>query len=156
MAEVMHARERDSEVAMNETHEANRRYWDSTSDDWRGLRDEDGLLSRLCDELELAFDGGLLAEIRESVGELRGKDVCVIASGGTNGDGGVSFPGLSCPTRPFDAVDGLRRVTTVEAGAPGSVQGRHPGFATRPPRTSDRRSHARIGSVCQGLRSDVE
>ena len=106
--------ERDSEFSMNETHEANRRYWDSTSDDWRRLRDEDDLLSILCDEPELAFD----------------------------------------------AVDGLRRVTIVEAGAPDSVQGRHQGLRHDPrfrtsPRTNDRRSHARNGSVFQDLRRDV-
>lgn len=66
---------------MNETHEKNRKYWDRASDNWRRLRDEDGLLSRLKKEPDLAFDGGLLDEIRNSTGDLYGKDVCVVGSG---------------------------------------------------------------------------
>ena len=65
---------------MNETHETNRRYWDTTSEEWRRLRDEDGLLSKLLTEPELAFDGGLLSEIRDSVADLHGKNVCVVGS----------------------------------------------------------------------------
>ncbi|MHB8103913.1 MAG: class I SAM-dependent methyltransferase [Dehalococcoidales bacterium] len=64
---------------MPEMHEANRKYWDASTPEWRKL-DEDGW--RKCpNQPELAFEGNTLELITEFVGKLRGKRVCVIGSG---------------------------------------------------------------------------
>ncbi len=62
-------------------HQANRRYWEAVSSDWRALRDRDGLWRRIPTQPHLAFEGGALETIRAFVGELEGKDICVIGSG---------------------------------------------------------------------------
>jgi SAM-dependent methyltransferase len=72
---------RDRKPDMNEMHEANRRYWDANAEAWRQLRDRDDLWRRCPAQPELAFGGAALEMIRDFVGELRGKDVCVIGSG---------------------------------------------------------------------------
>ena len=64
-----------------EMHEANRRYWDRLSPDWKALRDRDGLWRRCAGEPELAFAGEALALIRAYCGDLHGQDVCVVGSG---------------------------------------------------------------------------
>ncbi len=66
---------------MNEIHEANRRYWDSAASSWRELRDKDQLWQKCPQQPALAFDGGALDVIREFLGDLAGKRVCVIGSG---------------------------------------------------------------------------
>ena len=66
---------------MNEMHEANRRYWNANAQAWRQLRDQDKLWRRCPTQPECAFAGGALEMIRDLVGELRGKEVCVIGSG---------------------------------------------------------------------------
>lgn len=63
------------------THEANRRYWDSLSSEWKALRERDNLWQRCPAEPELAFEGGTLDTIRTFCGDLMGKSVCVIGSG---------------------------------------------------------------------------
>ena len=62
-------------------HEANRRHWDDAAEGWESLRDEDGLWQRCANEPELAFAGGALGLLREVVGSMLGKDVCIIGSG---------------------------------------------------------------------------
>lgn len=66
---------------MNEMHEANRRYWDTNAESWQQLRDQDELWRRCPAQPELGFAGAALELILGLVGELRGKDVCVIGSG---------------------------------------------------------------------------
>jgi SAM-dependent methyltransferase len=66
---------------MNEMHEANRRHWDAAAARWRKLQDRDQLWRRCHLDPELAFDGEALAVIREFVGNLVGKQACVIGSG---------------------------------------------------------------------------
>ena len=66
---------------MNEIHERNRRKWNRGADGWKALRDEDGLWRRCPDEPALAFEGQALEIIRARVGDLDGKEVCVIGSG---------------------------------------------------------------------------
>ena len=66
---------------MNEMHEANRRHWDSAAPRWQELRDQDQLWRKCPEQPALGFDGAALAMIREFLGELAGKRVCVIGSG---------------------------------------------------------------------------
>jgi len=66
---------------MNEMHEANRRFWDSEAPGWQELRDQDQRWRMCPEQPALAFDGGALNVIREFLGELAGKRVCVIGSG---------------------------------------------------------------------------
>ena len=66
---------------MNNMHETNQKHWDAASPDWERLRDNDGGWRRCPQEPSLAFEGTALDMIREFVGELRGKSVCVIGSG---------------------------------------------------------------------------
>lgn len=66
---------------MNETHEANRRRWNEMAGDWEDRLNREGLWRRCHKEPGLAFDGGALETIRELIGPIRGKDVCVIGSG---------------------------------------------------------------------------
>jgi SAM-dependent methyltransferase len=66
---------------MDEMHQANKYYWDEMAAHWQNLRDQDQQW-RLCPKQpELAFEGEALAMIRDHVGELEGKRVCVIGSG---------------------------------------------------------------------------
>ena len=67
--------------SMNEMHEANRRYWDSAAPGWQRLRDQDQLWRNCPENPALAFDGGTLELIREFLGNLAAKRVCVIGSG---------------------------------------------------------------------------
>ena len=66
---------------MNEIHEANRRRWDDMAADWEERLNRDGLWRRCRRKPELGFDGGALETIREMMGTLGGKRVCVIGSG---------------------------------------------------------------------------
>ncbi len=66
---------------MREEHEANRRQWDQTAADWKGLRDRDQLWRRCPTSPELAFDGQALEMIRVFGGDLAGREVCVVGSG---------------------------------------------------------------------------
>ena len=66
---------------MNEIHEANRRQWDDMAADWEERLNRDGLWRRCHREPELAFEGWTLETIREMMGTLDGKRVCVIGSG---------------------------------------------------------------------------
>jgi len=66
---------------MKEMNQANQRYWDAMAPDWQALRDQDQLWRQCPQHPELAFDGEALAMIGHFMGDLRGKRVCVIASG---------------------------------------------------------------------------
>jgi hypothetical protein len=66
---------------MNEMHEANRRHWESAAHGWQELRDQDQLWRKCREQPDIAFAGGMLDAIREFVGELAGKRICVIGSG---------------------------------------------------------------------------
>ena len=66
---------------MNKMHRANRTYWDNLSSEWKAGRDEDGLWKLIRANPELAFEGEALEMIKEFVGGLNGKRVCVIGSG---------------------------------------------------------------------------
>jgi ubiquinone/menaquinone biosynthesis C-methylase UbiE len=64
---------------MHEFHEANRKYWDAATPEWQKLDKNDW---RKClQQPELAFEGNTLDIVKEFVGELRGKRVCLIGSG---------------------------------------------------------------------------
>jgi ubiquinone/menaquinone biosynthesis C-methylase UbiE len=62
-------------------NQANQRYWDAMAPDWQALRDQDQLWRKCPQQPELAFDGEALAMIRQFVGDLHGKRVCVVGSG---------------------------------------------------------------------------
>lgn len=62
-------------------HEANRRYWDFLSEDWKALRDRDGLWRDCPSKPELAFAGAALDLIRSLCGDLHGLRALVIGSG---------------------------------------------------------------------------
>lgn len=66
---------------MNEMHEANRRRWDEMAEDWEERLNRDGFWRRCNREPRLAFEGGALETIREMMGTIGGKRVCVIGSG---------------------------------------------------------------------------
>ena len=67
---------------MNEIHEGNRQYWDRTrASETERQSEEAGIWRRCCQEPALAFDCDALEVIRELVGDLEGKDVCIIGSG---------------------------------------------------------------------------
>mgnify|MGYP003383384371 CR=1 FL=1 len=66
---------------MNAMNAANGQYWDAQAEDWERLRDADQLWRRCPREPELAFEGEVLACICGYVGDLHGKQVCVIGSG---------------------------------------------------------------------------
>ena len=66
---------------MSKIHEANRRLWNNQATTWEERLNRDGRWSRCHKEPELAFEGGALATIREMVGDLRNKQVCIIGSG---------------------------------------------------------------------------
>ena len=66
---------------MSSMHEANKRYWDTLSSDWKALRERDNLWQRCPTEPELAFEGGALDAIRTFCGDLTCRSACVIGSG---------------------------------------------------------------------------
>ena len=66
---------------MNEKHEANRRAWNDMAADWEERLNRGGLWRRCHKEPRLAFEGETLDTIREMVGALANKKVCVIGSG---------------------------------------------------------------------------
>ena len=66
---------------MNSKHDSNRRHWNEAAKWWEELRDKDGLWQRCPNEPDLGFAGGALQLIREVVGNIAGKDACVIGSG---------------------------------------------------------------------------
>ena len=66
---------------MIKSHEANRRHWNSQATVWEERLNRDGRWRRCHKEPELAFEGEALSTIREMVGDLRNKQVCVIGSG---------------------------------------------------------------------------
>lgn len=66
---------------MNKIHEANRRRWDNQAGTWEERLNRADLWHRCHKEPELAFKGEAFATIREAVGDLRDKRVCIIGSG---------------------------------------------------------------------------
>ena len=73
----------DDEVvsSMNKIHEANRRRWDNQAGIWEERLNRADRWHRCDKEPELAFKGEALATIRETVGDLGDKRVCIIGSG---------------------------------------------------------------------------
>jgi len=65
----------------NNINQANQQHWEAISDFWRELRDRDQLWRTCPGQPDLAFDGEALAWIRRYMGDLRGKQACVIGSG---------------------------------------------------------------------------
>ncbi len=68
-------------LSVAELHDANRRHWEAAAAEWKRLRDQDGGWRRCQQEPHLAFEGQALETIREFVGALEGKKVCVVGSG---------------------------------------------------------------------------
>ena len=66
---------------MSKIHEANRQHWNSQATTWEERLNRDGRWRRCDKEPELAFEGETLATIREMVGNLHNKRVCIIGSG---------------------------------------------------------------------------
>lgn len=66
---------------MSKIHEANRQHWNSQAPTWEERLNRDGRWRRCHREPELAFEGETLVTIREMVGDLQGKQVCIIGSG---------------------------------------------------------------------------
>ncbi len=69
------------ESSMNIIHEANRQRWDNQAGIWEERLNRADCWHQCHKEPELAFKGEALAAIREIVGDLRDKRVCVIGSG---------------------------------------------------------------------------
>src|SRR5687768_16464297 len=95
---------------MNPKHEANRLHWDHAADQWRALRDRDGLWRRCHLEPELAFEGGALEEIRIARPSLESAAVCVVGSG----DNYAAFALAGCGAR-VTSVDISQRQLDVAA-----------------------------------------
>ena len=70
-----------SDPTTSHPHESNRRHWDAAAGRWAKLRDRDGLWRRCPVEPELGFAGGAYELIGSLVGDMEGKEVCVIGSG---------------------------------------------------------------------------
>ena len=66
---------------MSEMNKANQQYWDAMAKEWQDLRDQDQLWRKCPRQPELAFDGEALAMIKRYVGDLQGKQACVVGSG---------------------------------------------------------------------------
>ena len=66
---------------MDAMHEANRKYWDDLAGEWERLRDQDEHWRRCHRDPSLGFDGDALEMILTFVGDVAGKQVCVIGSG---------------------------------------------------------------------------
>ncbi|MCY3712281.1 MAG: class I SAM-dependent methyltransferase [Gemmatimonadetes bacterium] len=62
-------------------HEANRRSWNTKAGSWAEKRERDGLWRRCPEEPELGFAGGAYELVVAFVGDMEGKEVCVIGSG---------------------------------------------------------------------------
>ena len=88
---------------MNTMHEANRRYWNEIAAWWERLEEEGGLWERCPSEPELAFAGGALGLVRDLVGNVRGKDVCVVGSG--DNLVGLAFAGMGGNVTSVDISD---------------------------------------------------
>lgn len=95
---------------VNPQHEANRRHWDRGADQWRLLRDRDGLWKTCPREPELAFEGGALEQIRRLLKMVEGKSVCVVGSG----DNYAAFALAGCGAR-VTSVDISQRQLDVAA-----------------------------------------
>ena len=81
---------------VNVMHESNRRYWNEAAEWWERLEEEGGLWQRCPSEPALAFAGGALGLVREAVGAMAGKDVCVIGSGDNHAVFAFSGMGAKC------------------------------------------------------------
>ena len=60
-------------------HEANRKYWDAAASSWDEMSDVDW--RRCLEEPSVAFEGDALSMINRFVGNLDGRQVCIIGSG---------------------------------------------------------------------------
>ena len=70
-----------SDPPSDHPHESNRLHWDASAAWWAGLRDRDGLWRRCPAEPELGFAGGAFELIGSFVGDVAGKEACVVGSG---------------------------------------------------------------------------
>jgi SAM-dependent methyltransferase len=95
---------------MNDMHEANRRAWDRAAEGWRALRDRDAQWQQCPQHPELAFEGEALDQIRDCLGTIAGKDVCVVGSG----DNYAAFALAGCGAR-VTSVDISQRQLDVAA-----------------------------------------
>lgn len=98
---------------MSEIHKANQRYWDALASKWQSLRDEDQLWRRCHQQPALAFDGGALEAIHEFIGDLAGKQVCVIGSG--DNYAAFALAGMGAIVTSTDISQGQLRVAERRA-----------------------------------------
>ena len=70
-----------SDPTTSHPHESNRRHWDIAAGWWAEKRERDGLWRRCPEEPELGFAGGAFELIGSFIGDVKGKEVCVIGSG---------------------------------------------------------------------------
>ena len=98
---------------MNTMHDANRRYWNEVAEWWERLEEEGGLWRRCPSEPELAFDGGTLELVREVVGTVSGKDVCVVGSGDNHA--AFAFSGMGANVTSVDVSERRLAVASKRA-----------------------------------------
>lgn len=98
---------------MNDLHETNRRYWNEVAEWWERLEEEGGLWKRCPAEPDLAFSGGALGLVREVVGTLSGKDVCVVGSG--DNLAAFAFSGLGANVTSVDISEQRLAVASERA-----------------------------------------
>ena len=98
---------------MNPMHEANRRYWNEVTEWWEGLEEEGGLWRRCPREPDLAFAGGALGLVREVLGTVSDKDVCVVGSGDNHA--AFAFSGMGANVTSVDISE--HRLAVAETRA---------------------------------------
>lgn len=94
---------------MNETHESNRAVWNSWSNWWGRRRDEKGVWNRCHRDPTLVLSPGEM----EFLGNVRGKRVCVLASG----DNEVAFAlaGMGAQVTSVDISEGQLGIAEARA-----------------------------------------
>ena len=94
---------------MNETHESNRAVWNHWSNWWGRRRDEKGVWNRCPGDPTLVLSPGEM----EYLGDLRGKSVCVLASG----DNEVAFAlaGMGAEVTSVDISEGQLAIAEERA-----------------------------------------
>ena len=81
-------------------HEANRRHWDEATEWWERLEEEGAIWQRCPSDPHLAFAGNSLGLIRELVGTMSGKEVCVVGSGDNHA--AFAFAGMGANVTSVD------------------------------------------------------
>ena len=90
---------------------SNRKYWNASTPEWQKL--DEGDWRKCPQQPELAFEGNTLEIIKEFVGDLRGKRVCVIGSG--DNYAAFAFAGLGAVVTSTDISEERLEVAAQRA-----------------------------------------